>query len=261
MLRLDQEESLDNAEKVVALNNRILGQHGIDLSLSADILDFGCGEGRHTYEYLDAGYKNIIGFDIQNYLALRQKSDLGYFRFPESEDDYSLPFPDNSFDFVTSTQVFEHVQDQQEAISEIARVLKPGGVSLHNFPSRWRPVECHIAVPFGGAIQSSWWMALWARLGVRSELQKGRDAPSVIESNLHFCANNLNYPSTGAIERHWRAQFESVIFAEKAFIDGSRPISRLSRLAYPLVAVVPPLALALYRAAHTHVVLARKPKP
>ena len=38
-----------------------------------------------------------------------------------------VPWPDNTFDFVFATQVFEHVSDQELAYSEVHRVLKPGG--------------------------------------------------------------------------------------------------------------------------------------
>ncbi len=44
----------------------------------------------------------------------------------------SLRFPDESFDFVLSDQVLEHVEgDPQQAIDESWRVLKPGGIAVH----------------------------------------------------------------------------------------------------------------------------------
>ncbi len=52
--------------------------------------------------------------------------------------------------FVYSTSVFEQVPEQELAFREIYRVLKPGGLSLHNFPSKWRPIESHMRVPLGG---------------------------------------------------------------------------------------------------------------
>ncbi len=43
----------------------------------------------------------------------------------------ALPYPDNSFDYVISDQVFEHVEgDIQKAIDECKRVLKPGGLCI-----------------------------------------------------------------------------------------------------------------------------------
>lgn len=52
----------------------------------------------------------------------------------------SIPFPDNSFDIVHSSNVLEHVSDPQKTLMEAFRVLKPGGL-------------LHIVVPNYG----SWW--------------------------------------------------------------------------------------------------------
>lgn len=43
----------------------------------------------------------------------------------------TLPFADNSFDLVVSHEVLEHIADIPQAISEIKRVLKPGGFTYH----------------------------------------------------------------------------------------------------------------------------------
>jgi SAM-dependent methyltransferase len=59
-----------------------------------------------------------------------------------------IPFPDESFDLVTSNQVLEHVEDLDVVVSEMKRVLKPGGQVLSLFPNSgiWR--EGHCGVPF-----------------------------------------------------------------------------------------------------------------
>lgn len=47
---------------------------------------------------------------------------------------YDIPFPDNSFDSVISTQVFEHLARPIDAAKEMYRVLKPGGHALASVP-------------------------------------------------------------------------------------------------------------------------------
>ncbi len=47
-----------------------------------------------------------------------------------------LPFPDSSFDYVISFQVIEHIKDDMEFVSEIFRVLKPGGEAIISTPNR-----------------------------------------------------------------------------------------------------------------------------
>jgi ubiquinone/menaquinone biosynthesis C-methylase UbiE len=42
-------------------------------------------------------------------------------------DLHNLPFPDASFDFVVAEAILEHVEDPLKAISELHRVLRPGG--------------------------------------------------------------------------------------------------------------------------------------
>ncbi|MBK8311763.1 MAG: class I SAM-dependent methyltransferase [Chitinophagaceae bacterium] len=53
-------------------------------------------------------------------------------------DGVLLPFPDNYFDSVFSTEVFEHVFNLEEMILEIKRVMKPGAKIL---------VTCPFAIP------------------------------------------------------------------------------------------------------------------
>lgn len=251
-------EILDEQQKVVSLNDLILQRYGIVLNKSANILDFGCGSGRHTYEYLDAGYDRVIGFDVQDYVRPRKEADRRHFCFSETKESYRIPVPDNFFDFVTSTSVFEHVLDQAGAIAEIARVLKPDGATLHVFPARWRPIEPHIFVPFAGAIQTRSWFSFWAHLGVRHGFQQNISAREAVSQNLSFCDWGICYPEFDTIDNLWRNEFSSVEYSERAFLEGTRYVSTVSGILYPLIKALPGL-LGFYRFFHTRVVLARGP--
>ena len=55
----------------------------------------------------------------------------------------SLPFAANSFDFILSNEVLEHVADDRQCLAEMVRVLKPGGRIAVFCPNRWYPVEQH----------------------------------------------------------------------------------------------------------------------
>jgi len=52
-------------------------------------------------------------------------------------DGHHIPFPDNHFDVVYSSNVLEHVAHRDEFQKEIMRVLKPGGYALHTMPTHW----------------------------------------------------------------------------------------------------------------------------
>ena len=55
----------------------------------------------------------------------------------------AVPYPANTFDALLSHEVLEHVQNDQEAINEMARVLRPGGRIVLFCPNRWYPFETH----------------------------------------------------------------------------------------------------------------------
>src|SRR5262245_66143683 len=108
--------------QIVELNEAILRDIGIELSKDAFVLDFGCGSGRFTYAYRDAGYRNSFGYDIHDYLELRRPEDAEFFRMDENKGPINsypamtkIPWPDNNFDFIFATTVFEHVIDQELA--------------------------------------------------------------------------------------------------------------------------------------------------
>lgn len=52
--------------------------------------------------------------------------------------------PDNSYDFVLSIDVFEHIDKPWLAAAEITRILRPGGVTMHSTLFSWRYHPCPI---------------------------------------------------------------------------------------------------------------------
>ncbi|MCC5815596.1 MAG: class I SAM-dependent methyltransferase, partial [Leptospira sp.] len=57
-----------------------------------------------------------------------------------------IPFENNTFDVVYSTNVLEHVNEPEKVLSEILRVLKPGGIAQVIFPSYHSFFDGHYAV-------------------------------------------------------------------------------------------------------------------
>src|SRR6202034_3743603 len=53
-------------------------------------------------------------------------------------DATSMPFPDASFDCVIASEVLEHIPHDQQAMNEITRVLRPGGIAAVTVPA-WLP--------------------------------------------------------------------------------------------------------------------------
>jgi len=101
-------------------------------------LEVGCGGGILTEEIRRMGFVTI-GIDpaeesihtASNH-AKAEGLDIQY-DFGSGE---GLPYPDGSFDSVFCCDVLEHVQDLPKVISEISRVLKPGGVFFYDTLNR-----------------------------------------------------------------------------------------------------------------------------
>ena len=92
--------------------------------LIGKLLDFGCGS--KPYEKLFKNSNNYVGVEVSSNKE-NLKSDIYY-------NGIALPFADNSFDSVLCTEVFEHVEQLDDVIIELYRVLKPGGRMIVTTP-------------------------------------------------------------------------------------------------------------------------------
>lgn len=127
--------------------NWTLGQR---ITPHTHVLDYGCGAG-HIVKALRINNVAAFGCDVfyeggDNSSAARTKDMKDIIR--HMSPDGQIPFDDESFDFVINNQVMEHVTDLDRVLSEIHRVLKPGGKVLSLFPDKdvWR--EGHCGIPF-----------------------------------------------------------------------------------------------------------------
>jgi SAM-dependent methyltransferase len=87
-------------------------------------LDLGCGDGRLSAE-LATG--DLTAADVSAVALERARSRLAGARLVELDPDAPLPLDDATFDLVLCAETIEHVRDVQLLLSEIRRVLRPGG--------------------------------------------------------------------------------------------------------------------------------------
>jgi SAM-dependent methyltransferase len=87
-------------------------------------LDIGCNTGPYTSYLGKAGYK-VESMDIEPGAGT-------YVGFIEK-----IPLPDAKYDAVLCTQVLEHSEKPWLGVTEIARVLRPGGVAILSAPHVW----------------------------------------------------------------------------------------------------------------------------
>jgi ubiquinone biosynthesis O-methyltransferase len=95
------------------------------------VLDAGCGTGIFSAIFARNGAGRVVGIDIspgslETARGLKEKFNLANVSF-ERQDMLQLPFADGTFDIVWAWGTVHHTTDPLRAISELARVLRPGG--------------------------------------------------------------------------------------------------------------------------------------
>jgi SAM-dependent methyltransferase len=95
------------------------------------ILDYGCGTGGNTDAYTPLG--EVMGVE-PNAAAVTMAHARGTARFCRASGTL-LPFTEGAFDVVVASDVLEHIEDDLGAVSEIARVLRPGGALVLSVPA------------------------------------------------------------------------------------------------------------------------------
>jgi SAM-dependent methyltransferase len=112
------------------------------------VLDLGCGAGRHAFEALRRG-ADVVALDTDQaelrqvggmFAAMSEAGEVpaGACAHVAAGDATAMPFPDGCFDRVIAAEVLEHIPEDQAAINEVARVLRPGGVAAITVPA-WLP--------------------------------------------------------------------------------------------------------------------------
>lgn len=143
--------------------------------------------------------------------------------------------------------------DYDSGISEIRRVLKPDGLTLHGFPGRYRFIEPHVFVPAATLVRWKAWLSLWAHAGIRNRFQLSLSAPRVAEENYKYLKNRTSYPTDGAVRKYFLVHFEEVHFIEREVL-----LTKGGILAFAAKIPFGPLAVRLFR---NRMVLAKGPLP
>lgn len=119
---------------------RHLERHGVALE-GRQLLDLGSGVGGYSGELAERGAR-VIALDLDP----AREGAPGIRRVAASAA--AVPLRTASIDFVFCASLIEHVPDPAAVLSEIERVLRPGGFAYVSFPPYYSPLGGHEFAPF-----------------------------------------------------------------------------------------------------------------
>lgn len=114
-------------EEVAILRSRI-ESHEAESGRRARLLEVGSGDGYMGSLLIKCGFE-VVCTDPQ-------PRDPRHCEIIETTSD-ELPFADDEFDVIFSSNVLEHIENLDAALAEQTRVLKPGGLMIHSVPGVW----------------------------------------------------------------------------------------------------------------------------
>ena len=155
-----------------------------ELPTAPVILDAGCGQGK-SFQYLDKTFapKRLIGLDadpLSLHLSAEEARRQGIDIELIGSDCAELKVADDSIDILFCHQTFHHLVQQDRALAEFYRVLKPGGYLLFA-----ESTEAYIDT----------WVIRWLfRHPMHVQKSAGQYLEMLREQGFEFAAQNVSYP-------------------------------------------------------------------
>lgn len=185
------------------------------------VLDVGCGAGNLLVALSTDTPELLVGIDVDTIFLASGRAQIGELIDRSSVDPAllraalpALPFADASFDLVTCFLVMPHVPDDKIALTELTRVLKPGGtlaISGHGFgfPLRYlrrfklKPLQMYLASLIYGCIGKKW---------IRNTLQNDEKICDILESiGVVPEVRHYNKKVLGCVATYWIKAIKSEV--------------------------------------------------
>jgi 2-polyprenyl-3-methyl-5-hydroxy-6-metoxy-1,4-benzoquinol methylase len=97
------------------------------------LVDFGCGRGERTLDFVDFG-REVVGLDYVDDRLVETKNKVKFHKV----NFFVSGLPDNFTEMVLCFDVIEHMEEPGKLLKEISRVMKPKGVLILSTPNRNR---------------------------------------------------------------------------------------------------------------------------
>lgn len=131
----DQQLAKSDA-KIAWQYDRMLRFTGVRPGSRTRVLDVGCGAAPGL-RYLHERGITAVGVDVSAAALTAARRLLPNARLVRCDLDRGLPFVPGNFDLVLMSEVVEHVADLRLVLSEVRRVLRPGGALVLTTPNLW----------------------------------------------------------------------------------------------------------------------------
>ncbi len=166
-----------------------------DISKDIDgwkVLDVSVGTGKFLQELANRKRTQLTtqlyGTDLSPQMIAEAHKNLGHKAELKIADVHTLPFPDNTFDYVVSTESFHHYYDQSQALAEMKRVSKKGGkVIVVDINFFLRPIHWIFEKLEPGCVRVNGWKemrALFQKTGLRQVIQQRSFIFSVLTAGV-----------------------------------------------------------------------------
>ena len=159
------------------------------------VLDLGCGFGRHAYEALRRG-ASVVACDL-GVDELRQVRAVAGVMYDAGHggptgagvgtvvletangDAQRLPFADGAFDRVIASEVMEHIDDDDTAMAELTRVLRPGRTIAVTVPSLFPEKLCwSLSEDYHAPKPAGWHVLIYRRQQIVTMLRAAGMVPT-----------------------------------------------------------------------------------
>jgi len=111
------------------------------------LLDVSCGKGYLVALAQKKGL-NATGIELSNTALKLSRESFPHSRFLQANAE-SLPFPDNSFDYVTNLGSLEHYLNPQKGCRDMSRILKPSGTAVILLPNSHDILTLYNIIKYG----------------------------------------------------------------------------------------------------------------
>ncbi len=185
-----------------------------------EILSSGCSSGGFVSMFLEKGATRAYGVETDPALV-----NLARLRFAGTEwesqvqiDSCSgevLPYPDDTFDIISSLHVMEHTQDNGLYLSEIFRVLKPGGILFLEIPNRYFRKEQHTQIPYIHYLPMrfrKWVTGCITKTFLAQKVTPGFLHRLNLMTNLHFPSPAQLMDMVSALSSHYDLKMEDAFY-------------------------------------------------